>query len=150
MKKNLNGNELWVVYNGQSWPVCSVEEIESMLSHVNSLGHNVLNLNCLINIIKRGIQKYIDSNNNEMKDIINNRYIDIRDRLSSANFPIMSATFSQIGNVNELEDVISLSYAVDLSKHIEDINISNKEFNNIGLYPIFEFIENIIFFDSDN
>jgi hypothetical protein len=85
-----------------------------------------------------------------MKDIINKRYIDIRNRLSSVNFPIISTILSRIGNVSELEDVISLSYAADLSKHIEDINVTNNEFNSIGLYPIFEYIENIVFFDNDN
>ena len=148
-KTNLNGNELWIIYNGQSWPVCNVEEIESMFSYVNSFGYNIHNFSNLIDIIKSGIRKFINKND-EMKDTINKRYIDIRDRLSSANFPIMSATFSQIGNVSELEDVISLSYAADLSKNIEDINATNNEFNNIGLYPIFEYIKNIVFFDSDN
>ena len=142
-KENLNGDELWLIYNNCSWPVCSVSEIESVFKYANDLGIKVTNLAELIVVVKHTIRGMINDKFVPVitKEYMNRVYSEVRPLFNSPNYPIVS-NFRNIGNISELEELVTLVFAAETSILSDEerrnfINNKDEYLLKTGLYPIF-------------
>ena len=150
VKDHLNGDELWVIYDNCSWPVCSVNEIDNLIKHANDMNYNVTNIKDIIDIVKYTIKSHIDRDFDLTNEYMNKIYFEMRPKFTSANFVIISPVYDMIGTTSDLEDLLIFVFAAETSCENDDfrtkyISSDNKFLLKAGLYPIFDVIQDYIY-----
>ena len=149
-RETLKGNELWVVYNGCSWPVCTIDDISEMIDYAKSLGCNANTLHDLIDITKNGIKElFKEHGTDDPKDLANKVYFEQRPLFTSAQFQIMSPNGGTLGSIKDLEELLTLNMCSPASIFYAPffkISLDNKECSKVGLYYLFKNTEVFVYY----